>query len=69
MKYYRCSQKRHDCFACNGNGCCVVLNNTEFKTRKGKTYTCPFYKKVEQAGINAEQIIEGDFQDDTKLDY
>lgn len=69
MKYKKCSQKRFDCFGCNRNGHCVVLNNTEFKTIKGKTYICPFYKKVEQAGITADQIIEGDFQDDTELDY
>lgn len=69
MKYPKCQQNRHDCFGCNENGRCVVLNNTEFKTRKNKTYTCPFYKSVMQAGITAEQIIEGDFQDDTELGY
>ena len=44
MKYKRCEQNRHDCFACK-NGRCRVLNDTHFiKPYTHKTYTCPFYK-------------------------
>lgn len=35
----KCLQNRHDCFACNSGGKCVLLTNTEFKRK------CPFYKK------------------------
>jgi len=64
MKYKRCEQKRHDCFGCDSNGCCVVLNDTTFKKRNGRTYKCPFYKTVLQAGTNAEVIKAGDFREE-----
>lgn len=64
MKYTRCEQKRHDCFACDKHGCCVVLSNTTFKKYHGETYPCPFYKTEAQAGTNAEMIKYkyGDFE-------
>ena len=64
MKYPRCEQKRHDCFGCDENGCCVVLRDTKFETIRGKKYKCPFYKTVLQAGTSADAIKEGDYKDD-----
>lgn len=56
MKYTRCEQKRHECFACDKHGCCVALGNTTFRDGEGKEYPCPFYKTQAQAGTNAEVI-------------
>lgn len=64
MKYKRCEQNRHDCFGCDCDGKCVVLNNTIFKRRNGTTYKCPFYKTVMQAGTNAETLKETDVYDE-----
>ena len=41
----KCKQKRHDCFACNKNGKCVCLLDTNFKRK------CPFFKTKTEAYI------------------
>lgn len=48
-KLVKCKQKRHDCFACTQKGNCRILVDTNFKNHDGKTYKCPFYKKVIEA--------------------
>ena len=64
MKYTRCEQHRHDCFACDENGFCVALRDTKFKDFHGRTKKCPFFKTVMQAGINAEIIKQGDYKNE-----
>ena len=60
MKYKRCEQNRRDCFACKG-GKCRVLNNTRFiRPLTGKTYKCPFYKKVSEVSYETLVALESE---------
>ena len=62
--YKKCKQRLHDCFACDENGYCQVLKNTDFKRRNGKTYKCPFYKKKSDVNYDFRQFDVAESDDD-----
>lgn len=60
MKFKRCEQRLHDCFACTPSGCCKVLNDTSFKNDDGDTYKCPFYKKRKDVPYDTDDYATSD---------